>query len=257
MFGLWQTARANRENILYTIVTVFLLERVRRGWNRIGHRADRGELALEDVERKQQWFMFRAAMLYAVPLLLPMVKYVFRSATELSTYVPALAGFSNVWSLIVVAVLVESFLAIVIYNLLGIYVEHMNRAFGVFGWVGKRVASTSQSALNAGVAAGAKMKDATVNASGVVAAGLRKGVRGAFAEGVKASRATVGLAATTLTKGNQAVGKGAIQVAEFTRSAGRATESVAAPAIRWWERHTKDDARPKLTPDSQRERVSR
>ena len=64
-FGIWDKARANKENIFYTILTIFLLERVRRGWNRIESKGKERNLSAIEIERKQQTFTFHAALLYA------------------------------------------------------------------------------------------------------------------------------------------------------------------------------------------------
>lgn len=148
--GFWNTAKANKENILYTIVTIFLLERVRRGWNRIGERGRSLDLPAEVIERRQHGFAFRAAALYALPLLLPTVKYFYRSIDELARYVGGLEVLSNLWALALVALVVEGFLSVLIYNLLGIYVERMNSALGFFGAIGRSVVDGSRLAVNAG-----------------------------------------------------------------------------------------------------------
>jgi len=126
--GLWK----NKDNILYTILTIFLLERVRRGWNRIeererGHNTDR-----DRIERKQQTFLFGAALLYALPLLLPTVKYIYRSVEELTRYVAGLEVVTNVWAFALVIVCTQAVLSIIVYNLLGVYVEPMNSVLGFF-----------------------------------------------------------------------------------------------------------------------------
>jgi hypothetical protein len=132
LIGLWNRARLNKEKIFYAVLTVFLLERVRRGWNRIEARGRALNLAPDAVEHKQHWFLFRAALLYALPFVMPLVKYIFRSFHELSQYVSGLGALSNVWALAVVVLFAEALLAVVLYNLLGIYVERMNAALGFF-----------------------------------------------------------------------------------------------------------------------------
>lgn len=184
--GFWNTAKANKENIFYTILTIFLLERVRRGWNRIAERGKAANLPQEVIERKQQWFTFRAAVLYAIPFLMPSVKYLYRSFDELSQYVSGLGVMSNLWALGVVAFVVEALLAVLLYNLLGIYVERMNGALGFFRKIGRSVVDGSKLAVQSvhaearargesigrGIATGARMVG-----SGLVAATRSAGVR--------------------------------------------------------------------------------
>jgi hypothetical protein len=148
LLGIWDKARANKENIFYTILTIFLLERVRRGWNRIESRGKAKNLTADEIERKQQSFTFGAALLYALPFLLPTVKYVYRSVAELSQYVSGLSALNNVWAFLVVLVLAEGVLAIIIYNLLGIYVERMNNALGFFKKLGRSVIDGSKVAVH-------------------------------------------------------------------------------------------------------------
>jgi hypothetical protein len=149
VFGLWNKARANKENIFYTVLTIFLLERVRRGWNRIESRGRGQNLGIEEIERRQHSFVFRAALLYALPFLLPLVKYVYRSIEELTQFVPGLSALYNVWALLVVVVVTEAVLAVVLYNLLGIYVERMNSALGFFRKLGRSVVDGSKVAAQA------------------------------------------------------------------------------------------------------------
>lgn len=145
--GIWNTARANKENIFYTVLTIFLLERVRRGWNRIEARGKENNLSSVEIERKQQQFAFNAALLYALPFLLPAVKYIYRSMDELAQYVDGLSAFNNLWVFIGVLVITEALLSIVIYNLLGIYVDRMNAALGFFKKIGRSVVDGSKVAV--------------------------------------------------------------------------------------------------------------
>jgi len=186
--GLWGSAKANKENIFYTVLTIFLLERVRRGWNRIGERGRDHGWPREETERAQETFALKAALLYALPLVLPVVKYIFRSLHELSSYVGGLERLANVWALVVVAVAVEAFLAIVIFNLLGIYVERMNAALGFFRRIGRSVVDGSREAVVSGVQAGARGVTARVRvlARSTIGGGRRL-TRGAV-------RGTLGLA---------------------------------------------------------------
>jgi hypothetical protein len=148
-FGIWNKARANKENIFYTILTIFLLERVRRGWNRIETKGRADNHSFDVIERRQQTFTFTAAVLYALPFLLPAVKYIYRSIAELSQYVPGLSVLNNVWAFFAIVIAMEVLLSILIYNLLGIYVEHMNAALGFFRKLGRSVVDGSRVAVHA------------------------------------------------------------------------------------------------------------
>lgn len=139
---------AHKENIFYTILTIFLLERVRRGWNRISARGRLENLSEDEIEKKQQTYTFGAALLYALPFLLPTVKYIYGSIGELSRQVPGLTVLNNVWAFAVILVAAEALLAIVIYNLLGIYVERMNGALGFFRKLGRSVIDGSKVAVH-------------------------------------------------------------------------------------------------------------
>jgi len=185
MFGFFSVARANKENILYTIVTIFLLERVRRGWNRIDARGRNQNQARDTVERRQQWFMFGAAFLYALPFVVPVVKYLYRSVDELSGYVPGLVVLSSVWAFALVALATELFLAVVIYNLLGIYVDRMNSALGFFRKIGRSVVDGSKLAVQAGGEAPRR-----------VAIGVRDAVRDA----ARATRVVLAVSGTTVRR---------------------------------------------------------
>jgi hypothetical protein len=157
-FGIWDKARANKENIFYTILTIFLLERVRRGWNRIEAKGKASNHSADEIERKQQTFTFGAALLYALPFLLPTVKYIYRSVAELSQYVSGLSVLNNVWAFLVVLILAQALLSIIIYNILGIYVERMNGALGFFKKLGRSVVDGSKVAVHTvGVEAPARL----------------------------------------------------------------------------------------------------
>ncbi|MGD8414327.1 MAG: hypothetical protein PVF33_08850 [Candidatus Latescibacterota bacterium] len=175
-FGIWDKARANKENIFYTIVTIFLLERVRRGWNRIEAKGKTNNCSAEEIERRQQTFTFGAALLYALPFLLPAVKYVYRSIAELSLYVPGLSVLNNLWAFFVVLILAEALLSLIIYNLLGIYVERMNGALGFFKKLGRSVVDGSKVAAHAvGVEAPTRIyAGVRSTVSGVATSALRR-----------------------------------------------------------------------------------
>ncbi len=179
--GFWSMAKANRENIFYTVLTIFLLERVRRGWNRIEARGQAANLAADVIERKQQWFTFRAALLYALPFLMPSVKYLYRSFDELSRYVGSLSVMSSLWALVTVSIVIEALLAVVIYNLLGIYVERMNGALGYFRRMGRSVVDGSKLAVKGVHAsardAGESIGRGIVTGARMVASGLLAGSR--------------------------------------------------------------------------------
>jgi hypothetical protein len=168
--------RANKENILYTILTIFLLERVRRGWNRIAERGKIANTEGREVESRQHTFMFVAALLYAVPFVLPIVRYVYRSIDELAQYVNGLSALSSTWVFAGIVVLVELFLAVVIYNILGIYVERMNAALGFFRKIGRSVVDGSRVAVQAGAS---------------VPVRVAGGIRGAVVETVHTGRYVV------------------------------------------------------------------
>lgn len=185
MIGIFSAARANKENILYTVVTIFLLERVRRGWNRIAARGRNRNQDRDAVARRQQWFMFGAALLYALPLVVPVVKYLYRSVDELSQYVPGLTVLSSLWAFALVVVATELFLAVVIYNLLGIYVERMNSALGFFRKIGRSVVDGSRVAVQAGGEAPRR-----------VAMGVRDAVRDAG----RAGRVVLAVSGTTVRR---------------------------------------------------------
>jgi len=198
MFGFFSVARANKENILYTILTIFLLERVRRGWNRIETKQRASNLPAPEIEKKQQTFMFGAGLLYAVPFVLPIVKYVYRSIDELSRYVGDLNVLTNLWAFAGVLVVTELFLAVVIYNLLGIYVDRMNSALGFFSTIGRSVMDGSRVAVQAG---------------GNVGGRAAMGVRAAAVQAVSAVRTVVALGGVSVRH-------------TVTRAAGRVTQHI-------------------------------
>jgi len=176
--GIWDKARANKENIFYTILTIFLLERVRRGWNRIEAKGRASNRTPDEIGRKQQTFTFGAALLYALPFLLPTVKYIYRSFDELSQYVNGLSVLNNVWAFLVVLILAEALLSIIIYNLLGIYVECMNGALGFFKNLGRSVVDGSKVAVHTvGVEAPARLYG-----------GVRDTIKGAASSAMRRTR---------------------------------------------------------------------
>lgn len=170
-----------KESILYAIVTIFLLERVRRGWNRVAERGKQTNLAVAAIESKQQTFMFVAALLYALPFVLPIVRYIYRSFDELSHYVGGISALSNVWAFAGIVLLVELFLAVVIYNLLGIYVERMNAALGFFRQIGRSVVDGSKVVAQAGPR-------------------VARGMRGVVVESVRTGRSIVAASVSFLRR---------------------------------------------------------
>jgi hypothetical protein len=82
-----------------------------------------------------------------------------------------------VWALAGVALVVEGFLAVLIYNLLGIYVDRMNAALGFFRAIGRSVVDGSRLAVNAGRARIHAGASAGVRASEDVGRGIVTGAR--------------------------------------------------------------------------------
>ena len=81
-----------------------------------------------------------------------------RSIAELSLYVPGLSVLNNVWTFFAVVIAVEVLLSILIFNLLGIYVERMNGALGFFRKLGRSVVDGSKVAVQTvGVEAPARL----------------------------------------------------------------------------------------------------
>jgi hypothetical protein len=149
-FGVWNRTRANKENIVYAIVTIVLLERVRTGWNKIGSNARKAGIAKKETDTRQDRLVMKAAFLYALPLLLPVVKYIYRSIEELSWTVQGLVVLKSTWVFFGIVALTECFLAIVIYNLLKIYIDRMNAAIGFFAKIGRDIWDGSRTAVQVG-----------------------------------------------------------------------------------------------------------
>jgi hypothetical protein len=212
--GIWDKARANKENIFYTILTIFLLERVRRGWNRIEERGRVDNRSVDEIERKQQAYTFGAALLYALPFLLPTVKYVYRSIDELSQYVGGLSALNNLWAFFAIVVLAQALLSIIIFNLLGIYVERMNDALGFFRKLGRSVVDGSKTAVHTvGVEAPTRLYG-----------GVRSAIRGA-------ARSTAGYARAAASQTGRSLRHAAVGIR--TRGAGPARRIASkASALR-------------------------
>jgi len=64
----------NRENILYAIVTIVLPECVRTSRNKVENLGRKNGVTKPDIELRQDHLIVKAAFLYALPLLLPVVK---------------------------------------------------------------------------------------------------------------------------------------------------------------------------------------
>jgi hypothetical protein len=149
LFGVLNTARNNKENIFYAILTIFLLERVRTGWNKIHSHARKQDVVVPaaTVRRRQTELVMKAAFLYALLPLLPVVKYIYRSIEELAWSVPGLLVLKTTPAFFAILVLAECFLAIVIFNLLRIYIERMNTAIGFFTKIGRNIWDGSKAAV--------------------------------------------------------------------------------------------------------------
>jgi hypothetical protein len=172
MFGFWNSARANKENIFYAIVTIVLLERVRCGWNRADTAGRRDGLSKPQIERRQRNLVVKAALLYALLLVLPVVKYIFRSIDELSWTVQGLTVLKNMWVFLAISLLTEGFLAIVIYNLLRVYVDRMNAAIGFFTKIGRNIWDGSKSAVQMSSSVGSRVAGGVRALGGKVVGGV-------------------------------------------------------------------------------------
>ncbi|MFQ5510478.1 MAG: hypothetical protein ACE5EO_01390 [Candidatus Krumholzibacteriia bacterium] len=219
-FGVWNSARANKENILYAIVTVFLLERVRAGWNRIESTGRRRGLAPAKVERRQKQLVVVASLLYALPLVLPVVKYFYRSIEELSWSVPGLAAFENTYAFWGLVLLCECFISLVVYNLLRIYVDRMNAAVGFFKAIGRNVRDGSRAAVHAGGHAGTRL----ISGARFLSAHARTAAA-AGTSGLRAHLAAPGGVKTLPARTRALAGAGMKNLVRRARDAGRGAES--------------------------------
>jgi hypothetical protein len=165
VFGFVNKARDNKENILYAIVTIVLLERVRTGWNKIESRGRKSGMGPLDIRMKQWRFLVNAALLYAIPFLLPVVKYVFRSIEELSWSVPGLVVLQSTWAFFTILVLAECFLALIIFNLLKIYIDRMNGALSFFAKIGRNIWDGSKMAVSVSSDVGSRVAAGVRNVS--------------------------------------------------------------------------------------------
>ena len=95
------------------------------------------DLGPDQIEKKQKRLVVGASLLYALPLLLPVIKYIYRSIEELSWSVPGLLALKNAWAFWGLVFATECFLALIIYHLLVIYVDRMNAAVGFFKAIGR------------------------------------------------------------------------------------------------------------------------
>ncbi|UCH85162.1 MAG: hypothetical protein JSW50_05590 [Candidatus Latescibacterota bacterium] len=164
-FGVLNTARNNKENIFYAVLTIFLLERVRTGWNKVQSRANKQNIEPPAVRRRQNELVMKAAFLYALLPLLPVVKYIYRSIEELSWSVPGLVVLKTTPAFFVILVLAECFLAIVIFNLLRIYIDRMNTAIGFFSKIGRNIWDGSKAAVQASSNVGSRVAGGLKNLS--------------------------------------------------------------------------------------------
>ena len=85
---------------------------------------------------------------------------------------------NNIWAFLVVLILAEALLSIIIYNLLGIYVDRMNSALGFFKKLGRSVVDGSRVAVHTvGVEAPARLYG-----------GVRNTIRDAASSAVRRTR---------------------------------------------------------------------
>jgi hypothetical protein len=150
LFGVWNKARDNKESIFYAVLTVFLLERVRTAWNKIASNGRKHEIEPRVSRSRQSRLLIKAALLYALPLLLPVLKYIYRSIEELSWSVQGLMVLKGTWAFLIILVITEFFLALIVYNLLRIYIDRMNAAIGFFTKIGRNIWDGSRMAVQVG-----------------------------------------------------------------------------------------------------------
>ena len=63
MFGFFGRARRNWEGIVYAIISIFLLERVRTGWNRIERAGRKNDIDVVAIRRRQHMALTTASIL--------------------------------------------------------------------------------------------------------------------------------------------------------------------------------------------------
>jgi hypothetical protein len=189
-FGFLNKARANKENIVYAIVTIVLLERVRTGWNKHESLGRKKGMAPDDIRWDQWKFLVKASLLYALPFLLPVVKYIYRSIDELSWSVQGLVVLKSTWVFFGVVVFVQCFVAIVIFNLLKVYVDRMNSAIGFFTKIGRNIWDGSKMA---------------VQVSGDIGSRVAGGVRGLAVGTWKLTRKTTSSTMTRIVRAPRSI----------------------------------------------------
>jgi hypothetical protein len=195
-FGVWNKARDNKENIIYAIVTIVLLERVRTAWNKADSDGRKRGLPAARIEMLQRNLVIKASMLYGVLLVLPIVKYIFRSIEELSWTIQGLAVLKSTWAFFAVVLLTELFLAVVIYNLLRVYVDRMNAAVGFFTAIGRNIWDGSKMAVQVGSDVGSRVAGGVRSA----ASRARSGIGGVSSASKRLTAAAYGVGVKTTSR---------------------------------------------------------
>ncbi|MCD4782092.1 MAG: hypothetical protein K8S27_16325 [Candidatus Omnitrophica bacterium] len=133
-----KTAKDKKESIIYTVLTIVLMESVRIKCNRIENHGKKNNLTTLQITKRQNKFIFKASLLYSLLLLLPTSNYISNSIQKLFSNVEV-HFFKSFWFPVLILIISEVFLSIIILSLLKLYVEKMNKALGFFKKIGRSV----------------------------------------------------------------------------------------------------------------------
>lgn len=141
--GILKKANENKESIIYTILTIVFLECVRIEYNKIQSSGEKNNLNGDEIYGKQKYLTIKASLIYSLIFLLPLSKYVSNSIQQLFSNVD-LQIFKTLFFPIAVIIFSEIFLAVVIFNLLGLYIKKMNTALNFFKTIRRSIVDGSK-----------------------------------------------------------------------------------------------------------------
>ncbi len=160
---MFMNLRKNKENIIYFIVSLLLLETVRVKYNKLVQKEQFEKQAGGSVVRRQKMLLMKASFLYAIFLFWLMFDYFTTLSGKISLVYPQAHYLKTNMALFLNGILSYGLTAWLIRFLLELYIMKMNEAFGFWKKLGRSAIDGTKAIVHAPFKAGGVVKDKLVD----------------------------------------------------------------------------------------------
>ncbi len=145
--------------VLYAVLVALCLEHTRIKYNSLAR--ENAEADKQVIRRKQQRFVFHAAMVYAVLLLFFLLKAIVPFVGEITRVYVGMDFLASTWAFYTLLVVCYTASLFVTHKLLLLYIKTMNKAKGLFEMLGRSMKDGSKFFTDKVAVAGSSVRKKT------------------------------------------------------------------------------------------------